>query len=735
MKKHLFLAMAMLFSWQTNASHILCQSITLQYAGSPNTYVLKGYMYRDCAGIPSPTSLMVFYSDSVGTGNALYWTSLPIVNQQIMPVFTCAPTVPFLCTNGFGIEITEFADTIVLPNASANWKFWISECCRSAAISTINNPTGAGAFCEATLDNLNYPTNSLPDFSTLNVPIFCLNQPAVYPNTAIEPDGDSIVYSLIGARDNQTQSIYNPFNISYVGPYSPTQFISTNAPVFFDVTTGVSSFTPVLLQQGVMVVLASEYRNGVLIGTSMRDINVMIVDGINNPSIVTGTVYVDANNNGNKDVTEYGVANAFVQSNPFYAYNITDPTGLYTMYIGTGPHTVDLANIPAWFTVNPASYSFNFTAAGNISNANDFALVPVPGTTEMEITLNAAPVRPTIRTLVNINVKNNGSDNAGGVVTFIMPDSVAVDSTSITPASVSGNTLTWTLPTLYPLQDYDIIVYVKADSGLVIGDSVYFQAGLAVTPGTDIDISNNTADGWARVINSFDPNIKSAFPSGTIPQSSVIAGEPITYRIDFENTGTANALTVRITDILPAELLLNTVQVLASSHQYSTRIFYPRELEFSFNNINLTPNSIDPVNSKGYIILRAAPDPNLPVGTVISNEAKIYFDNNLPIITPVAEVIIGNTTTGIAELLSTAGPSLNISPNPAKDIINISLPSAAAGNFEVQVYTLQGRVIKKETIQNAEQGAIKMDVSNLAPGAYMIIVQNEQNAWSGRLVR
>jgi uncharacterized repeat protein (TIGR01451 family) len=316
-----------------------------------------------------------------------------------------------------------------------------------------------------------------------------------------------------------------------------------------------------------------------------------------------------------------------------------------------------------------------------------------------------------------------------------MPDSVAVDSTSITPSSVSGNTLTWTLPTLFPLQNYDIIVYVKADSGLVIGDSVYFQAGLTVTPGTDIDISNNTSDGWARVINSFDPNIKSAFPSGTIPQSSVIAGEPITYRIDFENTGTANALTVRITDVLPTELMLNTVEVLASSHSYSSRIFYPRELEFSFNNINLTPNSVDPVNSKGYIILRATPYPTLPVGTLISNEARIYFDNNLPILTPMAEVMIGNTTTGIAELLSTAGPSLNISPNPAKDIINISLPSAAAGNFEVQVYTLQGRIVKKETLQNIEQGAITMDVSNLAPGAYMIIVQNEQNAWSGRLVR
>lgn len=735
MKKQVFLALALLLTWQAKASHILCQSITLQYAGSPNTYVLKGYMYRDCAGIPSPTSLPVFYSDSLGMAGGLWTTNLPVTNQQIMPVFTCAPTVPFLCTNGFGIEITEFADTITLPYASATWKFWTSECCRSAAISTINNASGSGAFCEASLDNLNYPTNSLPDFNTLNVPIFCLNQPAVYPNTAVEPDGDSIVYSLINARDNAVTSVYNPFSVSYLPPYSPTNYVSTNAPAFFDVTTGVASFTPVMIQQGVLVVQASEYRGGVLIGTTMRDINVMIVDGINNPSLVSGSVYVDANNNGLKDVNEYGVQNEFVQSNPFYSYNITDPNGFYYMYIGTGLHTVDVANVPSWFVVNPPSYSFNFTTAGNMSNGHDFGLVPVPGTTEMAISLNAAPVRPAVRTLVNLDVKNEGSDISNGVLTFIMPDSVSVDSTSIAPATVSGNTLTWNIPNLSPLQNYDIIVYVKADSGLVIGDSVYFQASLMAAPGSDINLANNNADGWARVMNSFDPNIKSAFPSGTIPQSSVIAGEPITYRIDFENTGTAPALTVRITDVLPPELLLSTVEVLDQSHMYSTRIFYPRELEFSFNNINLAPQAVDPANSKGYIILRITPDPTLPVGTVISNTARIYFDNNLPVVTPVAEVIIGGTTASIGEILKNTSPSLYISPNPAKEMIQITLPDMNSGLFEVCVYSLQGRMVKKEAAQLTENETITMDVSGLATGAYMIVVRNEKSAWSGRLLR
>ena len=734
MKKLLLIVAAVLLAAGAQASHILCQTLTLQYTGTPNVYMVKAYIYRDCGGIPAPTTLALNYNDS-SMGVSYNIVSMTMTSLQVMPVFTCAPTTPFLCSNGFGIEVAEYSLLITLPFQSTSWHFWTSECCRSGALTTVNAPANSGAFIEARLDNLNYPTNSLPDFNIQNVPVFCLNQPAVYPNTATDVDGDSIVYTLISARDFTSTIPGTGVPLVYLPPYTYQDFISSSTPIYFDSTTGVASFTPDMVQQGVMVVLADEYRNGVKIGSSMRDINVMIVDGINNPSTVQGTVYLDANANGVQDSSEYGVANEFVQSSPFYAYNLTNAAGGYSMYIGTGAHTVDVANVPSWFTVNPASYAFNFSTAGNLSSGNDFGLVPVPGTTEMGVTLSVQAVRPQVRSMVHLSVRNNGSDPSAGLLTLTLPDSVAFDSSSVLPSLINGNDVSWAIASLQPLQQSAITVWVIADSGLVIGDSVYFCAQLAVTPGTDILPANNTSCGWADVVNSYDPNTKTVFPAGSMPVGDVLSGEPLTYRIDFENTGVANAIDVVVRDVLPAELQLSSVQVLASSFPYNVRINYPRELQFDFNGINLTPVLSDPANSRGYIIFRATPIPSTPVGTLISNSARIYFDNNLPILTPSAEVLIVSSTTGIADWMTSASPALHIAPNPATEEVNVALPSGISGQVELCVYALDGKIVHRESAQRSGSEALRMDVRSLHPGMYLLVVSNGQASFTGRLLR
>ena len=734
MKKLLTLLLSLAVVGNAVASHILATTFTIQYTGTPNGYLLKSYVYRDCSGIPSSGTMDINYADTASMGASYYIATLQLISQQVMPVYTCAPGVPFLCVNGYGIEVTEYATTIALPFASTAWKFWTSECCRSGAISTLSAAATGATYCEATFDNLNFPTNSLPEFSYQNVPIFCLNNPAVYPNTAVEPDGDSIVYSLISTRELITGNQFAT-NVPYLPPYSPTQFVATSTPVYFDSTTGVASFTPTMLQTGVLAVKATEYRNGVVTGTTMRDINVMIVNGINSPSLVSGTVYVDANNNGTKDVTEYGVPNAFVKSTPFYVYNISDATGFYTMYVSTGPHTVDIANLPSWFNVNPSSYSFNFTTAGNLAGGNDFAIVPVPGTTDLALNLSVAPVRPMVETMVNIVVKNNGSDVTSGNILLVLPDSVSYDSALIAPTAITGDSILWNLPSVNVLQNYAITLWVKADSGLVIGDSVYFSAQVTASPGIDADLTNNSADGWTPVINSFDPNAKSVFPGGTVSVASIAAGEPFTYRIDFENTGTANALTVRLTDILPVELQLESVEVIAASHAYTNRITFPRELEFSFNNINLTPATVDPDNSKGYLIFKVTPVTTLPAGTTINNEARIYFDNNLPILTPQAIVKVENLSTSLVDLLESSSASLFISPNPAKEMISINVPGIESGDVEVAIYTMQGKLVLKKSMKKLQQEALVMDVSSLASGVFLMVVSNNERAWNGRFIK
>ncbi len=731
MKKIILILMTFFFSMNVQASHITGQTITLQYTGTPNTYLVKVVLFRDCAGIPAPSVLTVDYADGPLPQTTIYQVQLSLVNQQVLPAISCITTTPMLCSNAFGVEKWEYSAVVVLPYASATWYFWRVDCCRTGSLYVLSGANQGNYYCEAVLNNLNYPTNSLPDFSPINAPIFCLNQPAIFTNAATDIDGDSIVYSLIAARD---WSGFNPIPCLYAPTYSPIKFVAANTPILFDPSTGITSFTPSLIQHGLMVVLASEYRNGILIGSTMRDLNLVILSGVNNGNTITGNVYIDLNNDSIKNGLDYGLKNVFVKSTPQYSYNVTDVNGDYSMLISTGPHSVDLGILPSWFSINPVHYNYNFTVAGSTASGNDFAVYPIPGTTELELSMSVNPVRPQFKSSLLLNVKNWGSDLTGCNLVLTLPSTVTFDSASIAPTSSIGNLVSWSIPTIDLLQSFNVTVWVIADSGLVIGDSVYFEASVTASPGTDVNPYNNLASGWVDVVNSYDPNIKTVFPNGTVPQSAILSGQPLTYRIEFENTGNANALTVRLTDVLPLEVKLNSIEILSASHTYSTRIIYPRELEFTFNGINLPPTSIDPLNSKGYIIFKVTPHSNLNVGTVIANEAKIYFDNNPPVLTPMAEVIVVGTT-GIVESNSASSNTLFIYPNPTHDRINIEMPGAESGKYVVSLYSIDGKLINALSIQKQKEQTMQLDLSNTEKGIYIIIVSKGKNVWSSKVVR
>jgi hypothetical protein len=726
MKKLFLILMTFFISMNVNASHIAGQTISLQYAGTPDTYIIKTRIYRDCSGIPGPSSATISYCDGTYPQANNLSVILPLVSQQVLPSFTCSPGVPFNCANGFGIEVLEFSGTVVLPYASSNWHFVWTDCCRNSSSTILQI---GDFFCEAILDNLNFPSNSLPEFAPINIPYFCVNQLAAFSNTATDIDGDSIVYSLIQPRGSSSTNFlpYNP-------PYSATNFISSSTPHFFDVATGMASFTPSIIQNGVMVVLASEYRNGAFIGSVMRDINVTTINGVYTPNMISGSVFIDLNNDSLKNGLDYGIKNVFVQSSPQYSYNVSDVNGDYSMYIANGPHSVSLGTLPAWFNVSPSNHNYIFTVAGSTASGADFAIYPIPGTTELELNMSVNPVRPQVKSSLMMRVKNNGSDVSAGNLVLTLPDSVSYDSASVTPTSIAGSLVSWTLPNINLLESFDVKVWVIADSGLVIGDSVYFEANVTSSPGTDVDPANNLAAGWVDVVNSYDPNIKTVFPNGTIPQSAILTSAPITYRIEFENTGNANALTVRITDVLPQELILSSIEILSASHAYSSQVIYPRQLEFTFSNINLPPTSIDPNNSKGYIIFKVRPNNNLGVGTLIANEAKIYFDNNLPIITPKAEVVVVGTT-GVLEANNSEVNKLFVYPNPAHDLVNIELPGEESGKYAVSLYSVDGKLINALAVQKQNQQPLPLDLSGVEKGFYIVIVSKDNKVWSSRVVR
>lgn len=143
------------------------------------------------------------------------------------------------------------------------------------------------------------------------------------------------------------------------------------------------------------------------------------------------------------------------------------------------------------------------------------------------------------------------------------------------------------------------------------------------------------------IVGSYDPNDKMAFPAGHGPDHFIEPGTDIEYLVRFQNVGNDTAFHVFVRDTLSPFLDPATVKVTGYSHPYQLRITENGALEFAFYHIHLTDTIRNEPGSHGYIKFRVAQTAGNAIGTVIHNQAAIYFDFNAPIFTNVVFHTLG----------------------------------------------------------------------------------------------
>ncbi|MBK8966629.1 MAG: DUF11 domain-containing protein [Lewinellaceae bacterium] len=136
-------------------------------------------------------------------------------------------------------------------------------------------------------------------------------------------------------------------------------------------------------------------------------------------------------------------------------------------------------------------------------------------------------------------------------------------------------------------------------------------------------------------------NRKTAIPSGAGPELLLPPNRPLEYTISFQNTSSDTATRVRLRDVLPADLDINTFQPVAASHPFTWQIRAANVLEVNFDAINLPGAGANPDASRGFFSFSIAQKPDLPDGYNLYNEASILFDYNLPLQTNTVAHTIG----------------------------------------------------------------------------------------------
>ncbi len=278
----------------TYATHAAGSDIKYRCLGGL-MYEIEVTFYRDCDGVNEPASITVNCKSNNGSSNFNVTASKVTGTNGVEITVPCAGSSS-TCGGGSstGIRKWTYRATVTLPSAQTDWVFSYSVCCRNCTISTISNPCGSNSnlYVEAKLNNVLAPCNSSPTFSNIPIAFVCVGQNFNYNHGVLDPDGDSLVYSLITPKTSSSA------NVSFIAPASVNSPIASSTPFGINTSTGDLNFTPSQLQIGVMAILVREYRNGQLIGSIIRDMQVYTQTCTNTLPTASGI-----NGTGNYSVT------------------------------------------------------------------------------------------------------------------------------------------------------------------------------------------------------------------------------------------------------------------------------------------------------------------------------------------------------------------------------------------------------------------------------------------------
>ena len=273
MKKLAFLILVLMLSTSNSfASHIISTEISYTYV-SGNDYEITLTIYRDCSGVSATTQEFVSIQSDICGDTILL--ALPRINT-INASQACASQTT-TCNGGTipGADKIIYRAIVTLTPCS-DWVMTWTQCCKNNGITNLTN-LGFNTYIETKLNNIAGANNNSPSFQNTALPYFNTNSSASYNHGAIETDGDSIYFSKIAPLE------YAATNYTFVTGYSVNDQIITSSGFNLNPTTGDMTFTPSINQICVVTTLIEEFRNGVLIGSQIREIQVTASAQTNQP--------------------------------------------------------------------------------------------------------------------------------------------------------------------------------------------------------------------------------------------------------------------------------------------------------------------------------------------------------------------------------------------------------------------------------------------------------------------
>ena len=332
------LLLNILFLGNYFATHLVGGNLAYEFVGvQPNgdfRYTIKLNYYFDCGsnsnwqppGIPTNMSVGVYaHNDptdilpSTAVNYPKYGsTDVDMVyNSTVQEYFEVNPNNPSGCNVGTTTCVYTVLYTGQIDLAPTNPStgqpviggyFLIHEaCCRNGGgngIDNIQDPGSAGMAFYAYIPPYGYENDS-PIFTDNPVPFICSGDTTTFLNTANDPDGDELLFSFTAPLDGNHTGGWGGSNnvntpgagagpgasltwypntyqlpieeVTYAGGYSYQQPFGPGGYYYISASNGLTKYKSNNQGKYVVGLMIKEYRNGILIGISTREVQLNVI--------------------------------------------------------------------------------------------------------------------------------------------------------------------------------------------------------------------------------------------------------------------------------------------------------------------------------------------------------------------------------------------------------------------------------------------------------------------------
>jgi len=282
------LIVALLLTLSSYANHITGGEIyyTLKsQTGNSFVYTVTIKLFKDATitvALDNPINVAVYAKGNnipVWTG-AINQTSLTTISATPGPCIINPPIV------SYQVGLYTF-DLPALPATSGGYTITWARCCRVTSITNIAAPSSNfGATYTAEIPgNFSEPTgpaNNSARFLGIDTVIICAGYPFTYNFGATDADGDLLTYEFREGYTNTGGTVPNPpapppyTSLSYSSPYSGVSPMGSGVTI--NASTGMISGLAPAAGIYVVTVCVKEWRNGELLATQRKDLQIKVAD-------------------------------------------------------------------------------------------------------------------------------------------------------------------------------------------------------------------------------------------------------------------------------------------------------------------------------------------------------------------------------------------------------------------------------------------------------------------------